>query len=261
MYFVGNPMRVTVLGCNGSITGNLRTTCYQVDDDVLIDAGTGAGDLSLQQAIAIDTLFLTHSHLDHCCMLPLLADAAGSFRDAPLTVYALPETITAIRRNILGGAIWPDYAALPTPEHPYLRFQPLALGETVKLHGRSFTALPAKHAIPCVGYRVDNGTASWVYSGDTTLCDAFWQALNGIHNLRHLLIETTFLNANSAGAARSGHMTAELLAQGLRLLHRQVALFIVHTEAGRESETWREILDAIPEFKPELLQQGRVFEL
>ena len=67
-------MRITVLGCNGSITGQLRTTCYRVDDDVLIDAGTGAGELSLEQAIAIDSVFLTHSPLDHCCMLPLLAD-------------------------------------------------------------------------------------------------------------------------------------------------------------------------------------------
>jgi ribonuclease BN (tRNA processing enzyme) len=253
-------MRITVLGCNGSITGNRRTTCYQVDDDVLIDAGTGAGDLDLQQAIAINTVFLTHSHLDHCCMLPMLADAALDFRDAPLTVYALPETISAIRRNILNGEIWPDYAALPTPEHPCIRFQPITPGETVELHNRKFTALPSKHAVPCVGYCLDNGTASWVYSGDTTLCEAFWQALNRIENLRYLLIETTFRNANTAGAARSGHMTASLLAQGLRLLQHPVELYIVHMEAGHEDDTLREILDAVPKFNPALLQRGQVFE-
>src|SRR5512139_2546552 len=128
-----NPMRVQVLGCNGSITGKLRTTCYRVDDDLLIDAGTGAGELSLQEAIAIDAVFLTHAHLDHCCMLPMLADAAGNFRTEPLTVYALPETISAIRRNLLNGEIWPDYAVLPTHDHPYIRFQPIALGEAVAL--------------------------------------------------------------------------------------------------------------------------------
>jgi len=254
-------MRVTVLGCNGSITGNRRTTCFQVDDDVLIDAGTGAGDLSLQQAIAIDTLFLTHSHLDHCCMLPLLADAAGNFRDTPLTVYALPETLSAIRRSLLNGEIWPDYTMLPTPEQPYLRFQPIAPGETVELRGRRFTTLPAMHSVPCAGYRVDSGTSSWVYSADTTLCEPFWQALNRIDNLRYLLIETTCLNANSAAAARTGHMTAEFLAQGLRLLQRPAELYIVHMEAGREDDTLREIQLAIPEFEPRLLQRGHVFEL
>jgi len=254
-------MRVNVLGCNASISGNLRTTCYQVDDDLLIDAGTGAGELSLQQAVAIDTVFLTHAHLDHCCMLPMLADAAGNFRDAPLTVYALPQTIFAIRRNILNGEIWPDYAALPSPERPYIRFKPLAPGEAVELKGRIITALPARHAVPCIGYQLDSGKASLVYSGDTTYCEEFWQALNRIPKLKYLLVENTFLNANAAGAARSGHMTASLLAQGLRLLQHPVELFIVHMEAGRENDTWREILSAIAEFKPKLLQRGQEFEL
>lgn len=253
-------MRVTVLGCNGSIGGDLRTTCYQVDDDLLIDAGTGVCDLSLQQAIAIDTVFLTHSHLDHCGMLPMLADVAGNFRDEPLTVHALPETISAIRRNIFNGEIWPDYAALPSQERPYIRFRPVSPGETVESKGRRFIALPARHAVPCVGYQLDSGEASLVYSGDTTFCEEFWQALNGIGNLKYLLIENTFLNANAAGAARSGHMTANLLAQGLRLLRCPVELFIVHMEAGHEGDTLHEILGAIPEFKPKLLQRGHVFE-
>lgn len=253
-------MRVTVLGCNGSITGDRRTTCYQVDDDILIDAGSGAGDLSLEQAIAIDTVFLTHVHLDHCCMLPMLADAAGNFRDTPLTVYALPETISAIKRNILNGEIWPDYTAMPTPERPYIHFQPILPGETVETKGRSITALPARHAVPCVAYQVDSGAASLVYSGDTTYCAEFWQALHGIENLRYLLIENTLLDANTAGAARSGHMTAKLLAQGMHLLQRPVELFIVHMEAGHEDVTWREIVSAASEFRPAPLQRGRVFE-
>ena len=126
-------MRITTLGCNGSITGNLRTTCYQVDHDILIDVGSGVGDLSLTQSIAIDTVFLTHSHLDHCAFLPLLADAAGSFRNEPLTVYALPETIATLKQHMLNNQLWPDYTALPTVERPYIRFHPIRLGETITL--------------------------------------------------------------------------------------------------------------------------------
>ena len=254
-------MRISVLGCNGSITGNRRTTCYRVDDDVLIDAGTGAGGLSLDEAIAIDTIFLTHAHLDHCALLPMLADARLDFSDMPLTVYALPETIAAIRRNILNGEIWPDYAALPSPEHPYIQFKPITLGETVELNGRHFTALPTKHAVPCAGYRVDSGAASWVYSGDTTLGEDFWQTLNDIDNLRYLLVETTFRNANVKGAEHSGHMTAELLAKGLQLLQRPVELCIVHMEAGHEEETLRELEAAIAEFRPAPILPGHIFEL
>ena len=253
-------MRITVLGCNGSITGHRRTTCYRVDNDVLIDAGTGAGALSLDEAIAIDTVFLTHAHLDHCALLPMLADARLDFSDVPLTVYALPETLAALRRNILNGEIWPDYSALPSPERPYILLKPIAHGETVELDGRRFTALPTKHAVPCAGYRVDSGAASWVYSGDTTLHEEFWQALNGIDNLRYLLVETTFRNANVVAAERSGHMTAELLAQGLQLLERPVELCIVHMETGHEEETLRELEASVAEFRPAPILPGHVFE-
>ena len=52
-------MKVKVLGCSGGIGGNgLRTTCLAVDDDILIDAGTGAADLSLEAlAMALGIVF------------------------------------------------------------------------------------------------------------------------------------------------------------------------------------------------------------
>jgi glyoxylase-like metal-dependent hydrolase (beta-lactamase superfamily II) len=65
-------MRLCILGCSGGIGGDLRTTSMLLDDDILIDAGTGVGDLSLQQLAKIDHIFVTHSHLDH-----VAAPAAG----------------------------------------------------------------------------------------------------------------------------------------------------------------------------------------
>ena len=40
-------MRLKILGCSGGIGGTLRTTSMLLDEDILIDAGTGVGDLSL----------------------------------------------------------------------------------------------------------------------------------------------------------------------------------------------------------------------
>lgn len=254
-------MRIEILGCNGSISGDLRTMCLLVDDDILIDAGTGAGELSLAQTIGIDTVFLTHSHLDHCALLPMLADAAGSFREVPLNVHALPETISALKQHLFNGTIWPDYTVLPSPERPYLIFTPISTGQAVTLDGRTITALPARHSIPCVGYQFDSGQASLVYSGDTTICVEFWEALNRIPNLEYLLIENTFLNKNREGAQRSGHMTAELLAQGMRMLQHPPELFIAHMEAGREQDAMREVQEAAGEFNPLELERGMVFEI
>lgn len=162
---------------------------------------------------------------------------------------------------MFNNQLWPDYTALPTPERPYIRLLPIRLGETVTLGGRNISALPARHSIPCVAYRIDSGTASLVYSADTTFCEEFWRALNHIGNLKFLLIENTFRNDNAAGAQVSGHSTANLLAQGLRLLERPVELFIVHMEAGYEETTMVEVMNTAGEFKPQMLQRGHVFAL
>ena len=40
-------MKFRVLGCSGGIGARARTTSFLVDDDVLLDAGTGVEDLSI----------------------------------------------------------------------------------------------------------------------------------------------------------------------------------------------------------------------
>lgn len=42
-----------------------------IDDDVLLDAGTGIGDLELGDLNRIRHVFLTHAHLDHIAGLPM----------------------------------------------------------------------------------------------------------------------------------------------------------------------------------------------
>lgn len=253
-------MRITVLGCTGGVAADLRTTCLMLDDDILIDVGTGAGDLTLTEMLCINTVFLTHSHLDHAGLLPMVADMVGTRRNSPLTVYALPETIATLRQDMFNFRLWPDYSRLPAPDDPYIVFHPVAVGETVELSGRRVTPLPVRHAVPAVGYQVDSGKASFVFSGDTTYHEPFWTALNAIGNLSYLMIETTFLNHNRAGAEAAGHMRPELLAQGLKQLNKPVRLLITHMEPGNEDATMAEIQAAAGEFKPERLKRGQVFE-
>jgi ribonuclease BN (tRNA processing enzyme) len=253
-------MRVEVLGCSGGIGGASRTTALRVDHDILIDCGTGVGDLPLEGLVRIDHVFLSHGHLDHVCLLPMLADAGVGRRALPLTAYALPETITTLKDCLFNGRVWPDYTALPAPEHPYLRLQPITVGTPVVLGSRRITPVPVRHAVPAVGYRLDSGEASLVFSGDTTFSEAFWDAVNAMENLCHLIMETTFLNDNEAGCRVSGHTNARLLAQGLARLTRPVSLHITHMEPGREEQTWAEVMQAAASHRPARLQRGQVIE-
>ena len=84
-------MKVRVLGCSGAIAQGCRTTAFLIEGRVLIDAGTGVGDLTLEEMRQIDHVLLTHSHLDHVAALPLMLDAVSSLRSAPVQVHALPR--------------------------------------------------------------------------------------------------------------------------------------------------------------------------
>ena len=124
-------MKVRVLGCSGAIARDCRTTSFLIDDDLLIDAGTGVGDLTLAEMCAIEHVFLTHSHLDHIAALPLMVDAVASRRTSPLQIHALEGTIAALRRHVFNDIIWPDFSRIPSLQAPRISFHALAVGQMI----------------------------------------------------------------------------------------------------------------------------------
>ncbi|WP_313950512.1 3',5'-cyclic-nucleotide phosphodiesterase [Accumulibacter sp.] len=254
-------MIVRVLGCSGGIGGCLlRTTSMLVDDDILVDAGTGAADLSREELANIDHVFLTHSHLDHVASLPLLIDSISDMRAKPVIVYATAATLEIIREHIFNWVIWPDFSVIPSREKAVMQYQPIRLGESVELGQRRITALPAEHTVPAVGYQLDSGVASLVFTGDTTVNDSFWPAVNRIANLRYLLIETAFANRERSLAEISKHLCPSMLAEELKKLTIDAEIFISHLKPGQAELTMAEIQACAGEFKPRMLQNNQVFE-
>lgn len=93
-------MRIKVLGCSGGVGPGLRTTSLLVNEELLIDAGTGVGDLSIAQQRRIRNVFLTHCHLDHVCGLAFMADNLFDLIDQPIEVHAPVDTLRAVREQI-----------------------------------------------------------------------------------------------------------------------------------------------------------------
>lgn len=253
-------MRLRILGCSGGIVAGQHTTSMLLDDDVLIDAGTGVGTLTLEQMTAIDHVFLSHSHLDHSGFIPFLLDSVAARRGHPLTVFALPETIQILRDHMFNWKLWPDFSQIPSLASPWLRYQPMQLGETVALNGRKITALPARHVVPTVGFLLDSGAASLAFSADTTDCAEFWGALNRVENLKTLIIETSFTNAENGIAHASKHYYPSLLAEQLQRLSKPVDLYITHLEPGEQEAIMAEIRACVTGFQPVRLKHGQFFE-
>ena len=253
-------MQLRVLGCSGGIGGNLRTTSMLLDHDVLVDAGTGVADLSLSELKQIDHIFVTHSHLDHVACIPFLVDTVGGMRDAPVVVHAIRETLDTLKAHLFNWKIWPDFAQIPSRAAPYLKYEEIRIGETVRLGNRSLTPLPANHVVPAVGFHLDSGDASLVFTGDTTTNDALWEAVNKIENLRYLIIETAFSNAERKLAVDSKHLCPSLLAAELAKLTRPAGIFITHLKPGEGALTMEEVEKVAGAYSPRMLSNGQVFK-
>lgn len=141
-----------------------------------------------------------------------------------------------------------------------MRYQAIVPGQTVMLGGRGFTALPVEHTVPAVGYCIDSGEASLVFSGDTGSCDAFWRAVNRIQNLRHLIIECAFSNREQRLAIVSKHLCPDMLANELQKLERECDIYITHLKPGQIELTMDEIERCLGDFKPRMLQNNQIFE-
>ena len=254
-------MRLRVLGCSGGIGGrHLRTTSFLVDHDVLVDAGSGVGDLSLAELTQIDHVFVTHSHLDHVTSIPFLVDTVGGMRSRPITVYATAATIEILRNHLFNWAIWPDFTEIPTADAPFMRYREIEVGRSVTLAGRVFTPLPAVHTVPAVGYRLDSDSGSLVFSGDTGPNDDLWSIVNAIPNLKVLIIETAFSNKERQLAEVSKHLCPSMLADELAKLDLDPEIWITHLKPGEIELTMQEIEESAEVHRPRMLQNGQVFE-
>lgn len=254
-------MQIKILGCSGGIGGDLRTTALLVDEDILIDAGTGVGDLSVEELTKIDHIFVTHSHLDHITSIPFLVDTVCALRTSPIIVYSTGEVLQILKDHIFNWKIWPDFSKIPTVDQPFMRFEEIAVGQEVNLNGRLIKPIPATHVVPAVGYLLDSGEMSMIFSGDTTCNDALWDEANKARNLKYLIIETAFPNKERELAVMSKHLCPSMLAEELTKLHRPVDILVTHLKPGEIHLTMSEIGRNAGKWRPRMLENGMVLTI
>ena len=255
-------MQVRVLGCSGGIGSGAKTTSILIDGDILIDSGTGVGDLSLTELGEIRHVFLTHSHLDHIAGLPLFLDSVfEACADRPIQVYARQETITALEQHIFNWVIWPDFTALPKPESPVMSYCRISPGEVVQLGDRRVQAIEVRHAVPSLGYCVARGDTVVAISGDTAANETLWPALNAYTGLDALIVEVSFANSQEELARNSGHYCPRTLAHDIRQLDHIPTVWVTAMKPGYEEVIFDEVISALRGYSVRRLRAGDVLDL
>ena len=182
-------MRLTVLGCSGTYpTPASACSGYLVEHDgfrLVLDLGNGAlGELQSHcDLLAVDAVWITHLHADHCLDLLPYSYARRYHPDGvppPLPVHGPP----GLRRRILGAYEAPPDDGLEA----VFRFVEAGPGRA-RLGPLTVTTCRVEHPVDAHAVRVEADGRSLVYSGDTApsgalvalatdcdvlLCEASW---------------------------------------------------------------------------------------
>ena len=251
-----------VLGCSGSIgIPRQGTTSFLIDDDILIDAGTGLCELDFNRLERIEHVFITHSHLDHICGLPFLIDTVGVHRSKPLRVYAIEATINALKQHIFNEEIWPDFTKIPTEQHPVLEYMPIEPEQSLQFGRRCISTFLVEHTVPAIGVLLDTPTGGWCFSGDTHRTDRLFSVVNSAKKLDYLFIESAFPDKEKWLADLAKHLCPSLLFDELKKLNRPCEVWISHLKP-REHDLIRQELQQYPGSQPlQVLSAGLVFQI
>ncbi len=229
-----------------------------IDGHLALDAGALTSTLDLDELCKVDDILLTHSHFDHVKDLPLMADLIVGRRDKPVRIFSSRECTETLKANMFNNVLWPDFTAIPTKKNPVLQLKPFKAGATVKIGKYTVKTIPVSHPVESCGFIITDGHSTMAMSGDTGPTDALWKALNKVHGLKALLLETSFPNKLQQLADISGHLTPKTLESELLKFDRNgCEVLLYHLKPAFVSQLKHEV----KHLPVHVLELGDTFEL
>ncbi|MGP4020097.1 MBL fold metallo-hydrolase [Saccharopolyspora sp. 5N708] len=225
-------MKLTVLGCSGSMPGpDSPSAGYLLESDgTRIAFDLGNGTLSAMQRFvdpfALDAVFLSHLHPDHCADFGALAVLRRYHPNPPYdpAVRRLPVIAPENAPQRLAALYAPSAAELAeTDLSDVFEFIPIS-AEPVRVGAFEVRAVPVAHVCPAWGFRVAAEDGVLAYTGDTGPCSRLAELAA---DADVLLSEATWADfpGAPAGVHLSGRQAAEVAktAGARRLLLTHIA--------------------------------------
>jgi len=238
-------MDLRVLGCHGGETPKHRTSSFLIDGRIGIDAGAITSMLALDEQHGIETVLISHAHMDHVRDLATLADNRCQQGGPTLTIASTPETLSVLKKHFFNDKLWPDFSRIPAGRSgmtiAYRKLEPekvtdLGGGTTVR-------AVLVDHTVETCGFVLSTPDGSIAYSGDTGPTSRLWELLQKEERLRALLMEVSFPNEHHKLAKVSGHHTPESLDKELKKLkdHKSLPIMLYHIKPVFEQRVEKEL--------------------
>ncbi|NKQ54826.1 MBL fold metallo-hydrolase [Amycolatopsis sp. K13G38] len=210
-------MRLTILGCSGSVPGPGKAASGYVleAEGFLLGVDFGNGTFAELQTrhdpFDLGALLLTHLHPDHCADFGALTVLRRYHPEPPydprakrLPVYA-PDNAPGRLASLYAPN---DVELAETDLSDVFEFSELA-GHPVRVGPFEVTAVPVEHPTAAFGLRISHGGRTFAYTGDTGPCDTLDELVAGVDVL---LSEASWTDApeRPAGVHLSGKQAGEL---------------------------------------------------
>lgn len=208
----------------------------EAKEPLLFDCGAGTL-LRLTEAkispLDLDTVFLTHLHLDHVSDVLPLAKARYLLEEDKFDIYG-PVGTEKWCRTV--QSLYP-YVDMEITIHE------LEAGETATLKGFRITTAEAIHSVTSLGYRIDTESRSVVYSGDTEPTSSIADLARGADLLIH---ECSFPEPYQV----TNHTTPKLLGAVVDDAKRIVLTHLYPQTIGHEETMIQDLLGSLSTYIP-----------
>ena len=254
---------IQILGAYGAKSEKGGSTSFYLNNKNVIDAGNILKALK-DKNIYLETIWLTHSHLDHIVDIAYVLDNYYEKRLKPLTIYGLPATIKALKKHFFNHIIWPDFTVIPlvNAKGMSLEFKTLTLQNRYEIEkDLSLRAFKTDHTVPSCGYIVSTQYESILISSDTYSLDTVIEEVNSDDTIKTIVIECSFPSKFFQLAKDSKHLTPKLLFEKLEPLEgRGIRLYLNHIKPAYESVLEEEIKNMKGEWDTTILKDGAMVE-
>ncbi|UCE66707.1 MAG: 3',5'-cyclic-nucleotide phosphodiesterase [Candidatus Zixiibacteriota bacterium] len=236
-------MNLRILGCNGSPYPGKYSSCFLINNDLLIDAGSVASQLDINERRKIKYVLISHMHLDHIKELGFLPPSRDMNHDTPIQIIAPKAIISALRSHIFNSNIWFDYSNTNKFNPAPLIYFPILEKKYYNFSEYDIMAVPVSHTVPTYSYIIKNGAVVFGYSSDTGPSCEFWNYCR-INKVKDIIIECSLPNSQLKKAHIDGHLTPTLLNSIVRENNLgSCNLYVFHLKPKRRLEIMDELYD------------------
>lgn len=252
-------MKIQVLGGHGGSAKGFATTSFLIDDKILIDAGAVAATMTIEEQTRIQSILISHCHLDHIKDLAFMCDNCFGLKSEPIKVYTHATVKKIIKDHLLNDIIWPDFTKLPNPENPTMTITAVDDGKEIALGDYKVTPIKVRHAYDAMGFIVEKGDTAVLFTLDTGPTEMIWETARQRKNIKAIFTEVSFPNALSKVAEVSDHHTPGSLKNEIPKMPKDVPIILTHLKPNYRTDILKELQEIKEDRIRVLDRDGEIF--